>query len=146
MSTISAQSNVAFIDLEASLLPLLNSIVNLAVDPPSLYIDLEGIAVGRQGSIPILSLYIAPTKKTYLINIQGLGPAAFSATTNSGDITENRLGIVNYPQVVFDIRNDSDALFSLFQISVDRIKDLQIMELASRIGSRKFASSLTAKC
>ena len=47
MSTILAQSNAIFIDLEADLLPLLDSIPNLTVDPPSLYIDLEGIDLGR---------------------------------------------------------------------------------------------------
>ncbi|OAF56039.1 hypothetical protein VC83_07404 [Pseudogymnoascus destructans] len=49
------------------------------------------------------------------------------------------------PKVVFDIRNDSEALFSPFQISVNGIKDLQLMELATRKGSQTFVSSL-AKC
>jgi exonuclease 3'-5' domain-containing protein 1 len=145
MSTTSAQSNVTLIDLEASLLPLLDSITNLAVDPPSLYIDLEGIALGRHGSISILSLYIAPIKKTYLIDIHSLGEAAFSTTTNSGTSLKTVLESLTIPKVVFDIRNDSDALFSLFQISVDGTKDLQLMELASRTGSRNFLSGL-AKC
>jgi len=145
MSTTSAQSNVTFIDLEARLLPLLDSIANLAVDPPSLYIDLEGIALGRHGSISILSLYIAPTKKAYLIDIHSLGEAAFSTTTSSGTSLKTILESSTIPKVVFDIRNDSDALFSLFQISVDGIKDLQLIELASRTGSRKFVSGL-AKC
>jgi exonuclease 3'-5' domain-containing protein 1 len=145
MPTTSAQSNVTFIDLEASLLPLLDSIANLAVDPPSLYIDLEGIALGRHGSISILSLYIAPTGETYLIDIHSLGKAAFSTITNSGTSLKTVLESSTIPKVVFDIRNDSDALFSLFQISVDGIKDLQLMELAFRTGSRKFVSGL-AKC
>jgi exonuclease 3'-5' domain-containing protein 1 len=45
-------------------------------------------------------------------------------------------------EVIFDIRNDSDALFSLFQISVDGIKDLQLMELATRRGSKDFVAGL----
>jgi exonuclease 3'-5' domain-containing protein 1 len=49
------------------------------------------------------------------------------------------------PKVFFDIRNDSDALFSHFQISVDGIKDLQLMELASRKGSQNLVARL-AKC
>ena len=46
------------------------------------------------------------------------------------------------PKVVFDIRNHLDALFNLFQISVNGIKDLQLMELAYRTGLRKFVSNL----
>jgi hypothetical protein len=53
---------------------------------------LEGIALGRHGSISILSLYIAPTKKTYLIDIFNLEEAAFSTTTNSG-VSLNAAGI-----------------------------------------------------
>jgi exonuclease 3'-5' domain-containing protein 1 len=110
MSTTSAQSNVTFIDTEASLLPLLDCITNLGVDPPSLYIDLEGIALGRHGSISILSLYIAPTKKTYLIDIHSLREAAFSTTIHSGTSLKTVLESSTIPKVVFDIRNDSDAL------------------------------------
>ncbi|OBT46149.1 hypothetical protein VE00_02830 [Pseudogymnoascus sp. WSF 3629] len=126
MSKTSPEINIRVIDSEKSLLTLLESISSLVVDPPSLYIDLEGNALGRHGSISILTLHIAPTKKTYLIDIHSLKEAAFSTTT----------------AIVFDIRNDSDALFSLFQISVDGIKDVQLMELATRNGSWRFVSSL----
>ena len=126
-------------------MPLLDSIANLPVNPPSLYIDLKGIDLGRHGSIAILSLHIAPTQKTYLIDIHSLGRAAFSTTNNSGTSLKTILESSTIPKVVFDIRGDSDALFGLFQISVAGIKDLQLMELAYRTGSREFVSSL-AKC
>lgn len=142
MINYNGSNQCQIIDLEASLLPLLDSIANLAVDPPSLYIDLKGTALGRHGSISILSLYIAPTKKTYLIDIRSLGKAVLSTTTKSGTSLKTILEPSTIPKVVFDIRNISDALFSLFQISVGGIKDLQLMELASRTGSRKFLSSL----
>ena len=49
------------------------------------------------------------------------------------------------PKVIFDIRNNSDASFSHFQISVDGIKDLQLMELATRKGSKDLLAGLV-KC
>jgi exonuclease 3'-5' domain-containing protein 1 len=103
---------------------LLNSIPNLIVDLPLLYIDLEGIDLGYYNLISILSFYIAPTQKTYLIDIHSLGRTAFLTTNNSGTSLKTILEFLVIPKVVFDIRNDSDALFSLFQISVDGIKDL----------------------
>jgi exonuclease 3'-5' domain-containing protein 1 len=142
MSNTSPEINIRVIDSEKSLLTLLESISSLVVEPPSLYIDLEGNALGRHGSISILTLHIAPTKKTYLIDIHSLKEAAFSTTTASGTSLKNILESPTIPKVVFDIRNDSDALFSLFQISVDGIKDVQLMELATRNGSRRFVSSL----
>lgn len=135
MSSTSPESHITVIDSEESLIPLLDSITSLAVEPPSLYINLEGIAVGRNGSISILSLYIAPTKETYLIDIHSLQETAFSTTTASGNSLKNILESPTIPKVVFDIRNDSDALFNRFQISVDGIKVLHLMEIAARNGS-----------
>jgi len=49
------------------------------------------------------------------------------------------------PKVVFDIRNDSVALFSRYNIRVDGIKDVQLMELATRKHSKDLVAGL-AKC
>lgn len=81
MSSKSPKSNTTVIDSEENLLSLLDSICSLAVEPPSLYINLEGIPVGRGGSISFLTLHIVPTNKTYLIDIHSLNEAAFSTTT-----------------------------------------------------------------
>ncbi|KAI9849403.1 MAG: hypothetical protein M1838_000146 [Thelocarpon superellum] len=49
------------------------------------------------------------------------------------------------PNVLFDVRNDSDALFSHFQIDLKGVQDMQLIELATRPFHRKFVNSL-AKC
>ena len=136
---------ITVVDSATTLLSLLDSLIGLAVDPPSLYLDLEGIKLGRHGSISIISLYIPPIKKIYLIDIHHLGKTAFSTTNSSAISLKTILESPTIPKVIFDIRNDSDALFSLFQISVDGIQDLQLMELATREGSKDFVAGL-AKC
>jgi hypothetical protein len=83
MSIVSAQTDIVVVDSSTTLLSLLDNIIGLAVDPPSLYLDLEGVKLGRHGSISIISLYIAPTKKIYLIDIHRLGKTAFSTTNSS---------------------------------------------------------------
>jgi exonuclease 3'-5' domain-containing protein 1 len=145
MSIVSAQTDIVVVDSATTLLSLLDNIIGLAVDPPSLYLDLEGVKLGRHGSISIISLYIAPTKKIYFIDIHRLGKTAFSTTNSSATSLKTILESPTIPKVFFDIRNDSDALFSHFQISVDGIKDLQLMELASRKGSQNLVARL-AKC
>ncbi|OBT74501.1 hypothetical protein VF21_06920 [Pseudogymnoascus sp. 05NY08] len=145
MSNTSAQSDITFVDSEASLLLLLDSIANLPTEPPSLYMDMEGIKLGRHGSISILSLYIAPTEKTYLVDVHTVKETAFSTTNSNGTSLKTVLESPDIPKVVFDIRNDSDALFSHFQIYADGIKDLQVMELATRKYSQWLVASLT-KC
>lgn len=47
---------------------------------PSLYLDLEGVSLGRHGFISIIiSLYVAPKKKTYLVDVHVLGASALSS-------------------------------------------------------------------
>ena len=133
---------MAVVDCETALRSLLDDISSLPIDPPSLYIDLEGIKLGRHGSISIISLFVRPIRKTYLIDIYLLGSAAF-ATTNANSISLRAiLESPKIPKVVFDIRNDSDALFSHYQICVDGIKDLQLMELATRDSSQALVAGL----
>ncbi|CZT48367.1 uncharacterized protein RSE6_09051 [Rhynchosporium secalis] len=141
-SATSAQSNTTFTDSKADLLSLLDCIVSVAVAIPLLYIGLEGFDLGLHGSISILSLHIAPINRTYLIDVHALGGAAFSTTNGGGVSLKTVLESATISKVVFDIRNVSHALFSLFQISVNSIKDLQLMELATRTGSRELVSSL----
>ncbi|KAG6304823.1 hypothetical protein E4U44_008484 [Claviceps purpurea] len=48
-------------------------------------------------------------------------------------------------KVIFDVRNDYDALFHHFQISLQGVQDLQLMELAARGKNRRSLAGL-AKC
>lgn len=145
MSIVSAQTDIIVVDSATTLLSLLDNLIGLAVDPPSLYLDLEGVKLGRHCSISIISLYVLSRKKIYLINIHRLGKTAFSTTNSSATSLKTILESPTIPKVIFDIRNDSDALFSHYEISVDGIKDLQLMELATRKGSKDFVAGL-AKC
>jgi len=137
--------DIIVVDSATTLVSLLDNLISLPVNPPSLYFDLEGVKLGRHGSISIVSLYIAPIKKIYLIDIHRLGKTAFSTTNRSATSLKTILESPTIPKVIFDIRNDSDALFSHFQISVNGIQDLQLMELATRKGSKDIVAGL-AKC
>ena len=139
------KTDIIVVDSVTTLLSLLDNLIGLAIDPPPLYLDLEGVKLGRHGSISIISLYIAPIKKIYLIDIHRLGKTAFSTTNSSAISLKTILESPSIPKVIFDIRNDSDALFSHFQISVNGIQDLQLMELATRKGSKAIVAGL-AKC
>ena len=107
---------------------------------PTLYVDLEGIQLSRNGSVSLLTVLLHSNGKSdrvYLVDIHKLGSSAFTTiSTSSSDreiqtlkgILENR----RIPKVFFDVRNDSDALFSHFGIRMKGIIDLQLMENASR--------------
>ena len=114
------------VDSATTLTCPLDSIATLPVDPPSLYFDLEGVRFSRLGSIFLISLYVAPRSETYLIDVHLLRGETFSTlSSNSGHSLKKVLENPNIPKVFFDCRNDSDALYSHFQISLDGCSNLQ---------------------
>ncbi len=138
----------SFIDSNNGIVELLDSFNNLIVDPPSLYFDLEGIELSRTGSISIFSLFVHPDNRAYLIDVNVLGQAAFSTPGSDGKTLQHILESPTIPKVCFDVRNDSDALYHHFQIALQGIQDVQLMENASRSGpisNKKWLQGL-AKC
>jgi exonuclease 3'-5' domain-containing protein 1 len=63
----------------------------------------------------------------------------------SGETLRGILESISIPTVFFDVCNDSDALFSHFQVNFAGILDIQLMELATRRFSRRCVNGLT-KC
>lgn len=121
---------------------MIDSIPLLLTQPPSIYIELEGVNLCRHGIISILQLYIRPLQRVYLVDVLTLKDEAFSTRGQRDhslkDILESRV----VTKVFFDVRNDSDALYHHFKIKLQGIVDLQLMELATRNLSRKYLSGL----
>ncbi|CAG8032098.1 unnamed protein product, partial [Penicillium nalgiovense] len=135
-----------FVDTESKIATLVGRLQGLPTKPPSLYIDLEGVNLSRHGSISIIQIYVLPFEETYLVDIHSLQEKAFSQTAS--DKSQTLLGILespDTPKVFFDVRNDSDALFSHFNVKLAGVIDLQLMELATRYFPRKYVNGL-GKC
>ncbi|KAK2035994.1 exonuclease, partial [Colletotrichum somersetense] len=133
------------VDTIDSLSEMVDSLVDLPTNPPSLYIDLEGDNLSRHGTISILQLHVLPSKQTYLLDVHTLKDQCFSVTGRKGHSFGHFLESDAIPKVFFDVRNDSDALYHHFQIKLGGIQDLQLMELATRTFSRKCVNGLS-KC
>ncbi|PQE09318.1 3 -5 exonuclease protein [Rutstroemia sp. NJR-2017a BVV2] len=117
---------------------------------PTMYIDLEGIDLCREGSLSIFTLLIdtgIPTTRVYLIDVYSLGPQAFNTTGIQSKTLKDILQDEKIPKVFFDVRNDSDALFAHFGVALQGVEDVQLMESATRTTtrSRKYLNGL-AKC
>lgn len=126
-------STYTVVDSESALPEIIDTLEGLPTNPPSIYVDLEGVNLSRQGTISILQLYILPINHTYLVDIHRLGEKAFSTTgKNSDNSLKTILEAKDIPKAFFDVRNDSDALFHHFQISLSGVEDIQLMELATR--------------
>jgi exonuclease 3'-5' domain-containing protein 1 len=133
------------IDTQADVGSLTDALLDLPTHPPSLYLDLEGVNLSRHGSISILQIYVLPTHRTYLVDVHTLQAAAFTTAGRRGQTLQNILESAALPKAFFDVRNDSDALHSHFGICLAGVVDLQLMELATRTGPRRYVSGL-AKC
>jgi len=133
------------IDSVEAVSTVIANLIDLPTKPPSLYIDLEGVKLSRQGTISILQIHVAPRNKSYLIDIHTLGSNAFDTSGKLGYTLRSVLQSESIPKVFFDVRNDSDALFSHFQISLAGIVDLQVMEYATRTFKGRFVHGLS-KC
>lgn len=138
-------SNLTLIDTVHSVAKVIDSLEGLPIEPPSIYIDVEGVNLSRHGTISILQLYVLPSKQIYLIDVLSLQNECFTTRGESGYTLKDILESNDIPKVFFDVRNDSDALYSHFQIQLAGVLDLQLMELATRSFSREYVCGLS-KC
>lgn len=136
--------HITIVDSKISLIALLDSIENLPANPPSLYFDLEGVNLSRYGSISIVQLFVLPVDHTYLIDVHTLHRDAFYTVNAAGKSLKFILESEQVPKVFFDVRNDSDALFGHFQVRLSGVRDVQLMEVATRSFSKRLLSGLAA--
>lgn len=142
---IETSCSAVIIDTTRAMSKLLDDLEGLPTNPPSLYIDLEGENLSRDGTISILQLYLRPEKVTYLVDIFTLREQAFATLSQNGRTFQQILEDAHIPKVIFDVRNDSDALHTHYHIRLAGIHDLQLMELATRTFNRRHVNGL-AKC
>ncbi|OTB01367.1 hypothetical protein M426DRAFT_323512 [Hypoxylon sp. CI-4A] len=141
--SIPSQPTVSTIRSEETLLFLLDSIPDLPIKPPSFYLDLEG----PQGKPAFLCLFIPPKNTIFRIPIGGDRGVDFTKANASGSSLKSILETELIPKVAFDVRVLSRVLFQQLDIRIDGMRDIQLMELASRDSkqSRKFVAGLR-KC
>ncbi|KAE8849543.1 hypothetical protein PTNB73_10496 [Pyrenophora teres f. teres] len=117
---------------------------------PIMYVDLEGVNLCREGSISIFTLLVdidIITRGVFLIDVHTLGAQAFNTPGAKKTTLKDMLEDEKIPKVFFDVRNDSDALFTHFGVALQGIEDVQLMESATRktTAYRKYLNGL-AKC
>ncbi|RAL09373.1 exonuclease [Aspergillus homomorphus CBS 101889] len=144
-ASLDDEPSLLIINTVGDLTGLLKGLSDLPAWPPSLFIDLEGTNLSRNGTISILQIFVSSTRKTYLVDIYTLGDKAFSHSASDGSTLRFILESPSIPKVFFDVRNDSDALFAHYGINLAGIQDLQLMELATRTFSKRFVKGL-GKC
>ncbi|KAF3185019.1 hypothetical protein TWF788_004846 [Orbilia oligospora] len=139
------QSQVTFVQTTEQVSQFLSCVPLGGTNVPSIYIDLEGVNLSRHGYISLLQIFLFPLSQNFILDIHTLGHSAF--TTSSPDDPSRTFKSIledpDIPIVCYDIRADNDALYNLYSISVANVIDLQLLELATRHGSRRLLNGLS---
>ena len=112
---------------------MLNTIQSLRLQPPSLYLNLEGINLSCRGTVSIIQLFVEPLDHIYLIDIHCLDKPAFHTPNSNGMTLKSIFEDASTPKICFDARNGSANLLSQFQIRLQGVQDLQLMEMKTVI-------------
>jgi len=121
----------------------LNDITSKSVS--RLAVDLEGIDLSRNGTISLIQIISNSSTSVWVVDVFTLGAEAFSHTNPQGQSLKSVLEDSETMKIFWDVRNDSDALFSLYGINVEGVYDAQLLEVAYKrfkIGNAKFLKGL----
>ncbi|XP_068699690.1 piRNA biogenesis protein EXD1-like [Montipora foliosa] len=89
-----------------------------------LAVDCEGLSLSRKGALTILT--VATEEKAYLFDVLEIGQAVFNEGLR--EILEDK----SREKLMFDCRQDSDALWHQFNVKLTGVLDLQLLEILYR--------------
>ena len=89
-----------------------------------LAVDCEGVSLSRKGALTIIT--VATEEKVYIFDVFKLGQAVFSSGLS--EILEDK----SREKLMFDCREDSDALWHQFNVKLTGVLDLQLLEIIYR--------------
>lgn len=108
----------------------------------TLYLDLEGKNLSRNGTITIITILVHPTKVTKLIDVQTLGSAAFTTPATNRKTFKTILEDPLVSKCLWDVRNDAYALWVHYKVRLACVTDIQLLENASRVGGKTYVRGL----
>lgn len=131
------------VDTQESIIALIDAITSLPANDSDIYVDLEGVSLGRNGTLSLVTIFLRPGRRAYIVDVHTLGATAFSTTNSAGASLKSILESSLIKKVFFDVRNDSDALFSHFGVELQGVEDVQLMENVLRpLGRDRFLLGL----
>jgi len=112
--------------------------------PPSntIYLDLEGNCLSRHWTISLVTILIRPQRVVRLIDVLALRKQAFTTALNNGKTLRSILKDADIPKSTWDVRNEADALWALYQVGLAGVTDIQLLENASRAGDKTYVHGL----
>ncbi|KAI7107252.1 hypothetical protein KC340_g10494 [Hortaea werneckii] len=135
---------VTTVDTKDKVVPMLQVLTSLESSSNSVFVDMEGVNLSRHGSISLIQIYVPQCKEIFIVDIHTLGAQAFEIPGHKHQTLKSVLEGSEIKKHFFDVRNDADALYALFNIRLAHVVDVQLLELASRTGSKHVLRGLAA--
>ncbi|KAK4667159.1 hypothetical protein QC763_306730 [Podospora pseudopauciseta] len=110
----------------------------------SIYVDLEGTNLGRGGTLDLITVLVPPDRKVRIIDVNAMGNQAFTTPSKKDDNVTLK-SILEDPSIrkyLWDVRNDADALKSLYHVAISGVIDLQLLENLTRQGNSFYVIGL----
>lgn len=124
-----SEPSIVLVSGELSLKPFLQT--NFSSLP--LFIHAEGKDLAKNGKLSILTIYDPSRNKIWLIDVKRIGKAGFHfKPTTHGKSLQSLLEDAHLPKYLWDARVDAHVLWSQFQVKLDGVTDIQLLEDASR--------------
>jgi len=108
----------------------------------TLYLDLEGQNLSRNGSISIITILAHPEGIIGLVDVLSLGESTFTTVSKEGKSLKSILEDPSIIKCFWDVRNDADALWAHYKIGILGVIDIQLLENVSRAGGNTYLYSL----
>ena len=114
-----------YIDTELQLSIAIEEIRQAIQKGETIAVDCEGVNLSRFGSVTLIN--IAVRGQVYLIDVLKIGNTAYDGELRS--ILEDK----SIQKLMFDCREDADALKHLYNVRLDGVLDVQLLEVMDRI-------------
>jgi len=108
----------------------------IGVQPSKLALDLEGVKLSRNGRVSIVQIFADTSNTIWLIDVTTLGRVGFDHKDSHGQSLRAVFQNPNTKKLLFDVRNDADALWNIYGIDLANVYDLQLLDIASRRSRR----------
>ena len=125
MTGLNETNHYGYIDTEGKLSIAIEEIHQAIQKGETIAVDCEGVTLSRCGSVTLIN--IAVRGQVYLIDVLKIGNAAYDRGLRS--ILEDK----SIKKLMFDCREDADALKHLYNVRLDGVLDVQLLEVMDRI-------------
>jgi exonuclease 3'-5' domain-containing protein 1 len=126
---------------------MLDRIAQTSTARPTIFIDIEGVYTRSEGRLCFIAIHHTVSNQSFVVDIHRLGATTFSTPASDGKTTlKTMLESSTTPKGIFDVRNNSAALYHTFGVRLRSMHDVQLLEVVSRrqprLGSWKMRRDL----